>query len=347
MKAFIVKLIVPVALLALAAPAWAGGLDRIGTAGAQELRIPVGAAPLALAGSSVALGGGLANIFWNPASLASTENSEAMVSYSTYLADMQVNYGAISMGVGAAGNLAIALKVLNIGDITVTTEDAPGGTGEILTPNFSILGVSYARRMTDRVLLGVTANYINEKVAEVRATGFGVDLGVQYDTGWRGLRFGFAMKNVGPSMQYEGAGFEQRIVLPGDDPAAQPHVVRLESTDFELPSYLQLGLAYDISVAENQHVTVTGAFQGNNFSTDEYRLGAEYILGGRLAVRGGFQGQFPLQQEDRQPEYLYNLSYGAGLNFRLGDTPLNFDWAGTSVGQFFEDNQQFSLTIAF
>jgi hypothetical protein len=97
--------------------------------------------------------------------------------------------------------------------------------------------------MTDRVLIGLTGNFINEKVAQTSASGFAMDLGVQYDTGWRGMRFGFAMKNVGPNMQFTGSGLEQRIILPGDDPSAQPHVVRLESTDFELPSYMQLGVA--------------------------------------------------------------------------------------------------------
>ncbi len=347
MRALLMKLAIPMAILGLAGHALAGGLDRIGTAGAQELRIPVGAASIAIAGSAVALGNGLGNTYYNPASLAAVDNAEAIVSYSTYLADSKVNYGAVSTKVGAAGNVALSLKVLNIGDIIVTTEDAPEGTGEILNPTYSVFGLSYGRRMTDRVLLGITANYINEKVAQTSATGFAADLGVQYDTGWRGLRFGFAMKNIGPNMSFSGPDFEQRFTLPGDDPSAQPHVVQLESTSFELPSYLQVGVAYDVGVAEKQHATVYGTFQGNNFSTDEYRVGAEYLLGEHIALRGGYVGQLALNSSDRQADYLYSFNYGAGLNFKLGDRPLSFDWAGTHVGQFFEDNQQVSLRIAF
>lgn len=347
MRAFWIRVVVPVVLLGLAGTAAAGGLDRIGTSGAQELRIPVGAASLGIGGSAVALGNGLGNLFYNPASLAAVDNPEAMVSYSTYLADSKVNYGAVSMKMGAAGMLGVSLKVLNIGDITVTTEDAPEGTGEILSPNFSVLGLTYARRMTDRVLLGVTGSYINEKIAQTSATGFAFDLGVQYDTGWRGLRFGFAMKNVGPNMQFDGPDLEQRLVLPGDDPSAQPHVVRLESTDYELPSYIQIGLSYDLHLAERQHATIFGVFQGNNFSTDEYRIGAEYVIAEHLALRGGFTGQAALKDADRQEDYLYNVSYGAGLNFKMGDRPVTLDWSSTSVGQFFDDNQQVSLGIAF
>jgi hypothetical protein len=347
MWALLKKAALPIALLGFAGHAVAGGLDRIGTAGAQELRIPVGAASIAIAGSAVALGDGIGNIYYNPASLAAVDNPEGMVAYSTYLADSKVNYGAASTKLGSSGNIAFSAKVLNIGDIVVTTEDAPEGTGEILNPTYSVFGVTYGRRMTDRVALGVTASYISEKIAQTSATGLAADFGVQYDTGWRGVRFGFAMKNIGPNMHFSGPDLEQRITLPGDDPSAQPHVVQLESTEFELPSYLQMGVSYDVGVSEKQHATIYGTFQGNNFSTDEYRLGAEYLLGEHIALRGGYVGQLALKASDRQQDYLYSYNYGAGLNFKLGERPLSFDWAGTHVGQFFSDNQQVSLRIAF
>ncbi len=347
MRALFMKLALTLGLLGLAGHAAAGGLDRMGTAGAQELRIPVGAASIAIGGSAVALGNGIGNMYYNPASLAGVDNAEAIVSYSTYLADSKVNYGAVSTKLGSAGNIALSIKVLNIGDIIVTTEDAPDGTGEILNPTYSVFGLTYGRRMTDRVSLGFTANYVNERIAQTTAAGFAGDLGVQYDTGWRGLRFGFAMKNIGPNMTFSGPNFEQRFTLPGDDPSAGPHVVQLESTSFELPSYLQIGVSYDVGVAEKQHATIYGTFQGNNFSTDEYRLGAEYLLGEHLALRGGYVGQLALSSSSRQTDYLYSFSYGAGLNFKLGDRPLSFDWAGSHVGQFFSDNQQASLRIAF
>jgi hypothetical protein len=347
MRALLGMLAVPMVLLGVAGQAKAGGLDRIGTSGAQELRIPVGAASIALGGSATAVGNGIGNLYYNPASLAAVDEAEAMISYSTWIGDTKVNYGAVSTKVGSSGNVAFSAKVLNIGDIIVTTEDAPEGTGEILNPTYSVFGLSYGRRMTDRVLVGLTANYVSEKIAQTTATGLAADIGVQYDTGWRGLRFGFAMKNIGPNMHFSGPDFEQRITLPGDDPSAQPHVVQLESTDFELPSYLQMGVAYDLGISEKQHASLFGTFQGNNFSTDEYRVGAEYMLGEHLALRGGYVGQMALKESNRQGDYLYSYSYGAGLNFKLGDRPLQFDWAGTHVGEFFSDNQQVSLRIAF
>ena len=348
MKSWVTRVLVSVALgSAAAAVASAGGLDRVGTSGAQELRSPVGAASIATGGSTVAQGGGLMNLFYNPASLGATDESQAIVSYSTYLADAKVNYGAVATGLGSQGEIAFHAKVLNVGDITVTTEESPEGTGEILSPNFSVVGVSYARRMTDRVLLGFTTSFVNEKIADASASGFAVDLGVQYDTGWRGLRFGFAMKNIGPNMRFDGPNFEERVILPGSDPSAQPHVVRVQTAEFEIPTYLQIGMAYDFPMGENRNVGIYGAFQSNNFSTDEYHLGADVPIGDWLHLRGGFQGQLAFSDGDRQEDYLYSYSYGAGVNFKLGDRPFSFDWAGTHAGEFFEDNQQFSVGLTF
>jgi long-subunit fatty acid transport protein len=347
MKAFLVRVLMPVGLLGLATTAWAGDINRLGTAGAQELRIPVGAASIAIGGSAVAVGNGLQNIYYNPASLASTDESEAIVSFSSYLADATVNYAGASTRLGSQGNLGIAVKILNIGDITVTTEDSPAGTGEILSPNFGVIGLTYARRMTDRVLLGFTSNFINETVAQVSAHGVAFDLGVQYDTGWHGMRFGFCMKNIGPEMSYSGQGFETKVILPGDDPAAQPHVVSLEAAKFELPAYLQLGVTYEVMPGKERNATLYATFQGNNLSTDEYRLGAQFNVNKALALRGGYTGQTPFDSADRQPDYLYNWTYGAGFAFKLGTTPLNLDWSGTVVNGFFSDNQQVSLSAAF
>ena len=75
MKSLASIFFVAIALTTLVGRGWAGGIDRVGTAGAQELRIPMGPASMAIGGASVALGGGLSNVFWNPASLASTERS--------------------------------------------------------------------------------------------------------------------------------------------------------------------------------------------------------------------------------------------------------------------------------
>ena len=58
----------------------------------------------------MALGNGLANLYWNPASLAGTDQSEGLASYSTFLADSRVNYGAFAMPMGSAGKFLLSTR---------------------------------------------------------------------------------------------------------------------------------------------------------------------------------------------------------------------------------------------
>ena len=151
MSRLVVRVLVVLALLACAAgPAFAGSDERKGTGGALELRLPVGPRGTALGGSVVSDAAGIDALFWNPAGLATIQRTEATFSHTQYIADMKLNYAAVGTHLGL-GALAFNAKVLSVGDVIVTTEDAPDGTGEILSPTFSVLGASYARQFTDRV----------------------------------------------------------------------------------------------------------------------------------------------------------------------------------------------------
>ena len=114
----------------------------------------------------------------------------------------------------------MAAKILSVGDVVVTTEQAPDGTGEILDPTFTVMGFSWGKPFTDRVNFGATINYVHEDVANNIANGVAFDFGVQYATDWHGLRFGMAAKNIGSTMSFSGPGFELLTRDPSADPNA-------------------------------------------------------------------------------------------------------------------------------
>src|SRR5262245_33397576 len=194
--------------------AQAGSEERKGTGGALELRLPVGPRGSALGAPVVADVSGIEATFWNPAGLGALEHPAVLFTHTNYIADMNLNYAAVAMKLGDFGSLGFHAKVLDIGDVIETTEDAPEGTGVIISPTFTTLGMTWGRRFTDRVLFGATVNYITETVLNTSARGVGIDLGVQYVTGWRGLRFGVAMKNFGPSMHFSGEDFNATFRPP-------------------------------------------------------------------------------------------------------------------------------------
>lgn len=346
-------------LLACAASsALAGSQERKGTGGAVELRLPVGARGTALGSSAVADAAGVEGMFWNPAGLAGVDRTEALFTHTNYIADMNLEWAAVGVNLKGFGCLGFQAKVLSIGDIIVTTEDAPEGTGEVFSPTFTVLGMTYARQFTDRVRFGTTVSYVSERILNSNARGVAVDLGVQYLTGWHGLQFGVAMKNFGPSMQFSGEDFETTLPPPGADPNARDRVYSSGSAQFELPSYFSLGASYDVYQGAEQRLAVLGAFQNNNFLGDYLAGGAEWTYRDLLALRGSLFGAFrgrpdAVGGEDntalRVGDDLFDgVALGAGVKVPLGGTTkLGVDVAWRSVRRYFEDTLEIGAKLTF
>ena len=328
--------------------AGAGSSERQGTSGANEMRIPVGPRSTALGGTTVADANGPEALFWNPAGLATLTGTDAYFSHLNYIADMNVNYFALVTRAGSFGNIGFSAKMLDVGDVVVTTEAAPDGTGEILSPVFATLGLSYARQFTDRVRFGTTVQFVNETVAQAHARGLAFDFGFQYDTGLAGPTFGFVMKNFGTSMSFSGSGFELNVPIPDAEPGAANRTVASTSSSFEMPSYFQLGAAYDLlqqgrADADN-HLKVMGTFSSNNFSPDEVRGGAEYMYRDVFALRAGYGRRV----SDSDTDVYNGFSFGAGLNVRLGNASrLRFDYANRMVKNYFSDTNEFAVRLTF
>ena len=338
-------LVVPILVVALSSASHAGGKNRAGTSAAPQLLIPVGARYLAMNGSAGANATGLEAIFWNPAGIDLTERpASALFSQRSYIADMGVSYFAAS-GKFDLGSVALSLRSFSVGDIAVTTEEAPDGTGEIINPTFFVLGFSYSRRITDRISVGATLNVIHENFSRVGVAGIAFDAGVQYASfmGVENLAIGVVVKNVGPPMRYGGSGLFVQGVADGS--SRQLTSYKVEAAAFELPSVIELGLAYRISVGGSNHVQLAGIFQNNNFAYDEYRLGLEYTYENVLSLRGGYLLASGVGEQ--APNIFQNFTMGGGLNFQdVGGVHLTFDYVFIPV-KWFDTNHAVSIGIGF
>lgn len=323
-------------LLALATGlAFAGSDERKGTSGADELQIPIGARGTALGTSVVSDVVGIESIFWNPAGLAAIEGTEAMFSHQQYFADQKLNYAAVAAKVGGWGVIGFNAKVLSVGDVFVTTEDAPEGTGEIFNPTFTVLGMTYARQFTDRVMFGLTLNLDNERIQNTSASGVAFDFGVQYLTGWNGLKLGMCMKNFGTSMEFTGPDFETNLRPPDTDPSSQNRTFRSTSAKFEMPSFFTLAASYDLVQNAQNHLALMGSFRNNNFTGDNFSGGAEWSYKNMFALRGSYFGSLTTTEDfatgDETGKFtggddLYTgLALGLGTNVKTGNSSLGVD----------------------
>jgi len=329
MKKF--NLIIALVLLIVSVgSSYGGNEDRSGTAGATELLIPVGARGSALAGSVVANSYGVDALYWNPAGLAWLEGTEAMASYLPYIADINVTYAAVGKNIEDFGVVALSVKVVSIGEIEETTTPYPAGTGSIYNPTLAVIGLTYARAVTTQVNFGMTAHYIREDIFQVSASGLAFDFGFTYEPRWRGITMGLAIKNYGPDLEFSGSGFE--FDTPNGPVAGS-------NAKSELPTSLNIGLAYNFVNQGMNSATLSGNFRSNNQSTDLWQGGFEYVYSEKYSLRAGYN-------YSSSDEYLYGFSLGGGLIFDLGGTNLAFDYSWTDT-EVFSDNQYFTLTASF
>jgi hypothetical protein len=324
--------------------ALAGRGDKSGSSAAPELLIPVGARDVAMGGASVANTFGAEAIFWNPAGLSRLKGSaEAMFSHMSYIADIGVEYAAIAANFEGIGAFGVSLKYLSFGNMEVTTEDNPDGTGQMFSPTYATFGITYSRLLTDRISVGVTANVVSERIDRVSATGVAFNFGVQYSgfANVGGLSIGIAVKNFGSGMQFSGPGLLQQAT--GTDLLRPPTYYSVEAQTDPLPSVFELGVSYKRQFDERNSLTGAALFENNNYSYDQYNVGLEYSFDNMFFVRGGWQ----LYPQQALPEYrTFGGTFGAGIHYGLTGIDLTVDYAYRAV-QFLGANHVIAIKLGF
>jgi hypothetical protein len=344
-KAIFAALLLCMAVMLLAMPALAQH-QRVGAIAGAELLIPVGARDLALGGASLATTQGVEAMYWNTAGLGHMQGgAEAMFSSMTYIADINVVYGAVAGRFGSFGNIGFTVKSLSFGDIPLTTEDDPENISQrFYSPTFVTVTAAYARPLTDAITVGFGVKLISEQIARVSSSGFAFDFGVQYDgvVGVKGLNLGLAVKNIGPLMKFEGPGLYRRATPTEGSRPSEYYLI--ETAGYELPALVEIGLSYDYTLADNFTAQVSGSFSNNNLYYDSYNGGLElsYTVDDlKLYGRGGYSS-VP-QNTDNE---IFGATIGGGIAYNLGGVNLILDY-GYRDTKYFDANQVFSLKFEF
>lgn len=345
MKSFrVVALLAACGMLVAASSVFGAGQNRAGTAAAAELLIPVGARAMALGGSSAATTSGIEALYWNPAGLTRA-SSDATLAFSTmsYLGDTRVNYVALAGRFKGVGSLALDIKALAFGDIPVTTETRPDGTGAYFSPTFFTVGGHFSRDLTDRIALGITSHYIVNRIERVNAAAISFSAGLQYlNLGdIEGLDMGVVLKHIGARMEYTGSSLLRRGQI--DDVRRPAADYNIQASSADLPSTFEIGLAYAYPQLNAGELNLHSVFRHNNFAYDQLRFGVEYIYGDMLAVRAGFD----YATDTVEDTYIYGTSYGFGLQTSIGGLEdVRVDYAYTNV-DFFDGLNTFTFEIGF
>jgi len=299
---------------------WAGNPDRAGSAGASQLLINPWAASNGLVGANMASIRGLESVFTNVAGLAFIGQTEIITSNSIYLSGTGISLNSVGFAtkVGDAGVLGLTVTSMKFGDIPIMTEDLPEGGIGTFSPSFSNIGISYSKAFSNSIYAGFTLRIIGESISNVKASGVAFDAGIRYVTGDNDrMRFGISLRNVGPPMRYAGDGLTVTATPQG---SAGSLTVLQRSEKYELPSLVNIGIAYDVVTEDNMVVELNGMFTSNSFTKDQFGFGAEARIGSNLELRAGYLWEQGLGSEDNTTTAYTGPAGGLTLKIPAGSS---------------------------
>ena len=317
-----VGVILAATLLACATDSSAGEIFRkVGTTGAQFLKIGAGARAVGMGEAFVAVADDASAIWWNPAGVARiTADGKSLLTlnHSTWPAEIShefIGY-AFTYG-GLPGSWAFSSTVLQMDPIAVRTEYSPQGTGENFDAGSFNLAGTWAKNLIDRFAFGVTAKYIHMGLEKANADGFVVDLGTLYYTDYRTIRIGMNIQSLGPSMTFI-------------------------DESFPMPTMFKMGAAMDVYQSQTHNLLAAFEFDHPSDNAERASFGSEYTLKAfepnvTLQLRGGYRFN---RDEERG-------TAGFGVEFPTGSaSKMRVDYAWSQMN-FLDDTHKFSAELRF
>ncbi len=324
-------------LFGLTSVPFAAEFSKVGTVGAQFLKIGMGARYVGMGEASVACVNDAYAMYWNPAGLTQLPSVSLSLTNVDWIGDVQLNHVTFGKPLGDYAAFGVSLTALSMGEMEVTTVAQPEGTGENFTASSYSLSLGYARKMTDRFSVGISGKYIWERISEERASGFAVDFGTLFHTGFRSLRIAMNIANLGPEMKMDGpelgASYDPQPGNPNYDDVKS----KLTVDPYDLPLTFRFGLAYDLFESPESKFTVALEAKHPNDNTQQASFGGEYLWKDLFALRGGYK--FNYEEE--------GLTFGGGIKLKAGKkTNLNIDYAWADFSRL-QSVHRFSLGFEF
>jgi hypothetical protein len=340
-----IKVVVIILLMIIYATAqdetYRSNVSKRGTTAANFLEIGVGARALALGSAFTALADDPSTIYWNAGGLAKLKRHGFMFNHSEWIADINFDFMSGSFNLGRYGAVGLSITALTMGEMEVTTTEEPEGNGQIFRASDFAVSLVYAYSLTDRFSIGINSKVIRQKIWEMSAMGFAVDLGVHYVTPFKGLNLGMSISNFGTQMKLSGPN---SLILYDPDPSSSGNNGRIpgeiQMASWPLPLNFRIGLAYQLFQSEYHKAVVAIDAEHPNNNYESVSVGAEYVFRNMLALRGGYNSLFLQDAED-------SLTLGAGIYYPIvGGVLLRFDFAYADFG-LFDNVYKYTVGIDF
>ena len=277
------------------------------------------------------------------AGMASVDNMELSTTYINWLLDAQQGAFSFALEKRNFGAIGIQVQYVDFGEFEETTNQRPyisdpnnpGLTGRTFRPFSYLVGLSYARYLTDKFSLGLSVKYAHESLfngqrvtAQVRqgvfeevdtwASGLLFDFGIRYNTGFRSVYIGSAVQNFGADVKY----------------AKESNPV---------PLLFRFGVGADVigekglipSGFKNSRLSVASDIFHPNDYAQQIHVGVEYEYGSMFALRGGYKFNYDYD----------GFTFGAGIRHSMEGLALSADYSYGDMGVYLENVQRISIGL--
>lgn len=305
-------LFVAAILILLTSPEWAWGQAKVGTAGAQFLELGVSARAIGMGDAFLSICNDASAVYYNPAGLTQLMDRQVLFTHVSYPADINYEFVALAYPTPNIGGVwGLSLTMLNAGEMNYIQYKEVWNPTQTFNAKEYALGISYARNLTDRFMVGGTLKLLDELYDTERATGWAADVGTLYDTGFKGFRIGMMISNFGADLTF----------LKESHP---------------LPMNFKFGGVVDILRREDHTAVLAAEGSHPNDNMEKFNAGVEYWFRDMFAIRFGNHFEYDTG----------GLSAGGGLRLDLSGRELSFDYGYHDMGHL-ADTHRFSLGIVF
>lgn len=318
------KKIIIIILVLIPFTSYSGGFSKVGTSVAQFLKIGVGARAVGMGESFAAVANDISTLYWNPAGMTNLNKISVGVSHSQWFADIYHNYAGFAIPLGESDVIGLSAVSLTTSEQEVTTVEQPEGTGVFYNVSDLAIGLSYARKLTDRFSVGMTVKYIQQVAYNESANTVAIDVGTYLRTGFHNLVIAMAVSNFGGNMQLEGRDLIILADINNGIAGEYNPDARLKTEAYPLPLNFRVGVAMDLvggfdPVIASQYHRFTLAIDGNhpNDNNERVNIGGEYSWNESFFARAGYKINYDVEK----------WNFGGGVKLTLGDQQFSFDYA--------------------
>jgi hypothetical protein len=260
--------------------------------GFSFLKFGMGARAVGMGEAFVAQSGEVTSAWWNPAGLSGIGGAHLSFTHNQWFQDITTEYFASAINLkGQTNVLGLTVGLSRVPDIEKRGEVASSEPVALFDAHDVLFGLSYARRIIEKLDLGITAKWLYEKIDIYSASGFGFDLGAIYAP-WEDLKFGLAAVNLGQKIKFE-------------------------SERFSLPTSYKVGGMYFVEKKDlNTDFTIGLDLVKPRDDEIKIHLGGEVGLYQALKTRLGYQGGYDEKA----------FSFGLGTSFRKHGIEYNLDY---------------------